>query len=192
MTTGRINLVALSMTPARMIRPELVGGQNTHDRRPIWAKNACLGIRIYNVEACRHSVQHPRAWPKAIAQVACTYGGTRVGNGPSPNGPPDTLTGHRAKVHLFRVQALPSRGMQHRKSSFCPKLACPWISLWRWSSADGSLLKQGARQRKRNKGHLRAPTCRWWEAPRMSARLWHINERNNKGGIPTSTAGREG
>uniref|UniRef100_A0A7C9DCH5 Uncharacterized protein n=1 Tax=Opuntia streptacantha TaxID=393608 RepID=A0A7C9DCH5_OPUST len=129
MTTGRINQVAPLMTPARMIRPEPAGGQNTHGRRPFRAKNACLGIRIHNVEACPQSVRHPGARPKAIAQAACACGGTQVDNGPSPNGPPDTPMGHRAKVHLFRVQALPSRGMQHRKPSVCPGLARPWISL---------------------------------------------------------------
>lgn len=123
MTTGRINQVAPSMTPARMSPPRASGGVNT--RTTVVRFQRRLGIRIHGVEAYARSVfcipehsQRPQPRPHAHG------GATRVDDSPSPNGPRDTPRGHRAKDHLVRVQAAFTRHAT-QETVLCPGLCLP-------------------------------------------------------------------
>lgn len=128
MTTGRINQVAPSMTPARMSRPELAGGQHAHGRLSFPAKNARLGVRIHDVEASpaqcsasrsttgghspsRVRTAAPRGWTTAPARMVH----------PTPQG------GIERKI-ISLGSELPSQGMQHRKPSFAQGLPAPGSS----------------------------------------------------------------
>lgn len=128
MTTGRINQVAPSMTPARMSRPEPAGGQHAHGRRSFPAKNASLGIRIHVVEAlpaqCSASRSTPRGHSPSRARTATQRGWTTA---PARRVHPTPQGGIERRI-ISLGSKLPSRGMQHRKPSFAQGLPAPGSS----------------------------------------------------------------
>lgn len=128
MTTGRINQVAPSMTPARMSPPGASGGVNTRttvvrfQRRTLdWASASTAWKHARTMFCIPEHSQRPQPRPHAHG------GAMRVDDSPSPNGPRDTPRGIERKITSLGSK-LPSQGMQHRKPSFAQGLPAPGSS----------------------------------------------------------------